>query len=111
MDITDFLQNVTFEMFFLAVIVVCLTTFIKIPIKNNTHTLNEDKRKAINSVIVLIPIVLSFVLSILYCGIFENVWFTLSCFKFAINVWALSFILYSFGERTIIISNGIIKKE
>ncbi len=111
MDITDFLQNVTFEMFFLAVIVVCLTTFIKIPIKNKTHTLNEDKRKAINSVIVLIPIVLSFVLSILYCGIFENVWFTLGCFKFAINVWALSFILYSFGERTTIISNGITKKE
>ena len=49
-------------------IVFLLTLFLKMPIKRATGKLQEDKRKAINSVIILIPIILSIILK--YCQYF-----------------------------------------
>lgn len=59
----------------ISLLVFTLTMIIKIPTKKATSKLKEGKRKAVNTVIVFIPIVLSFVFSLLYYGIFEKVWF------------------------------------
>ena len=60
------ISNLSWEVALIAFIVFGLTMLIKWPIKNATSKLDENKRKAVNTVIVFIPMVLSILLNGLY---------------------------------------------
>ena len=68
------LKNISIETIVISIIVFGLTMLIKWPIKKLTQKLEENKRKAVNTVIVFTPMILCFILNILYYGIFKNQW-------------------------------------
>lgn len=101
------IKNLSFESLCIAFVVFGLTMLIKWPIKKCTNKFAEEKRRAINSVILFIPIVLSLICSILYFGIFNGVWFNLNIFETAISSWILSLSIYAIFDRIKILINGI----
>lgn len=99
MEIFEFLKDFSWEVLAISFIVFALTMIIKLPIKKATAKLAENKRKAINSVIILIPIILSFVTTTLFFGIVNDVWFSFNivypylCQIFKIVIFTLIFIV------------------
>ncbi len=88
-------------------IVFGLTMLIKWPIKKATAKLDENKRKAVNTIIVFIPILLSFILNILYFGLMQNNWFGLQVFESAGSSYILAVAIYAIYSRFVIIIKGI----
>jgi hypothetical protein len=84
-----------------------LTLILKLPIKKATAKLQENKRKAINSVIILIVIGVSFGVAELYCGLYLKDWLTHSIYKLAISVYLISILIYGTFSRIIVICKGI----
>lgn len=106
-NILNTIENLTLEILIISLIVFGLTMLIKYPIKKATSNIAEDKRKAINSVIILIPIVLSFVISILYFGITKKEWFAISTIETAVSSCLLAFSIYAICQRIVILIKGI----
>ena len=69
------LKDISIEAVIISIIVFGLTMLIKWPIKKSTSKLEENRRKAVNTIIVFIPMILSFLISCLYFGLFSNQWF------------------------------------
>lgn len=107
-ELLNNIKNLTLESLIIAIVVFILTMLVKIPIKNKTSKLEESKRKAINSVIIIIPIILSLLLSISYYGLFKSQWFSLYVLETAISSWILSFTMYTIYQRIYIIIKGIL---
>jgi len=84
-----------------------LTLILKLPIKKATAKLQENKRKAINSVIILIVIGVSFGVAELYCGLYLKDWLTHSIYKLAISVYLISILIYATFTRIIVICKGL----
>lgn len=106
-NILNTIENLTLEILIISLVVFGLTMLIKYPIKKATSKISEDKRKAINSVIILIPIVLSFVISIIYFGITKKEWLAISTIETAISSCILAFSIYAVYQRIVILIKGV----
>ncbi len=106
-EILNTIKNLSLESLYIALCVFVLTMLIKWPIKKCTNKLSEEKRKAFNTVILFIPIVLSLIGSTLYYGIFKSFWFTLKTIETAFSSWVVSLSIYAIYERVIILIKGI----
>lgn len=100
------ISNLSWEVALIAFIVFGLTMLIKWPIKNATSKLDENKRKAVNTVIVFIPMVLSILLNGLYYGIFKHEWFTGIVFESSGSIYILALAIYAIYSRIVIIIKG-----
>lgn len=101
------INEVSIEVLVISLVVFALTMLIKWPIKKATSKLEENKRKAVNTFIVLIPIILSFLLTTLYYGIVKCEWLSLKAIETAISSWIISFSTYAIYQRVVIIIKGL----
>lgn len=101
------LKNLSFEIIVIGIVVFALTMLIKLPIKKLTAKFTEEKRKLINSIILIIPAVLSLVLSVFESGIFKHLWISLDILEMTFSSWVLSLTIYAILDRTLIIIKGI----
>lgn len=109
----DFLFNLkemSWEVVVIAVVVFGLTMLIKWPIKKVTSRLEENKRKAVNTVIVFIPMILSLLLNVLFFGLFKAKWFAAEVFEAAFSSYLLAVGLYAVYSRIIILIKGVKKQ-
>lgn len=101
------LKNISWQVIVIAFIVFGLTMLIKWPIKNATSKLDENKRKAVNTVIVFIPMVLSILLNGLYFGIIRHEWFSEMVFETSGSIYILALVIYAIYSRIVIIIKGV----
>ena len=101
------IKNLSWESLGVALLVFILTLFLKQPIKKLTNQLSEEKRKAVNSVILLIPFILSLIFSILYYGLFKNIWFGFDILDITLSSFILSLSFYAIYNRIVILVKGI----
>ena len=106
-EIFNILKNYTLETFLIAMAALIITYLIKIPIKKKTSTMEENKRKMINTVIMIIPLIVSLIASIVYYGIVQHEWLSLLVVDSAISSWLLSLSMYAIVSRICIIIKGI----
>ena len=100
------LTNVSLEVIVIAVLVFALTMLIKWPIKKVTAKLEENKRKAVNTVIVFIPMILSAMLNFLYSGIFSGDWLTYAMLESSCSAYILAIVIYAIYSRIVILIKG-----
>lgn len=100
------LKEISVEVIVIAFIVFGLTMLIKWPIKKFTSKLDENKRKAVNTVIVFIPMLLSILFNGLYYGIFKDVWFSEIVFESAGSIYISSVAIYAVYSRILILIKG-----
>ena len=100
-------NNFSLEFFLMSLIVFVLTLIIKIPIKNATSKLEENKRQAVNSVIILIPLLLSFVANLIYFLIVEKNVLSLEYVSCALSVFVISISIYFIVSRIVKIVRGV----
>ena len=100
------IKEISIEVIIISILVFGLTMLIKWPIKRITAKLEENKRKAVNTVIVLIPLLLSFVFSVLYYGIFKKSWFVMQSLETSGSSYLLAVSLYAIFSRIVIIIKG-----
>lgn len=105
--LTYLLQNFSLEIFLMSVIVFVLTLIIKIPIKKATSKLDESKRSAINSVIVLIPLLLAFLSSLIYFLILKREILTLDFVSCSLSVCVMAISLHLVISRITKIIRGV----
>lgn len=100
------LKEISVQTIVIAVLVFALTMLIKWPIKKATAKFDESKRKAVNTVIVFIPMFLSLVFSSLYLGIFKKEWFKISVLDLLTTSYVLALTIYAFYSRVVILIKG-----
>lgn len=100
------LKQTSIEVIIIGAIVFGLTMLIKWPIKKFTAKFDENKRKAINTIIVFIPMLLSLVFNVLYSGIFKNVWFDVMTFESMATSYLVAVSIYAIFSRLVIIVKG-----
>lgn len=100
------LKEISVQAIVIAVLVFALTMLIKWPIKKATAKFDESKRKAVNTVIVFIPMFLSLVFSSLYQGIFKKEWFKISVLDLLTTSYVLALTIYAFYSRVVILIKG-----
>jgi len=101
------LKSISLEIFVVAFIVFALTSILKLPIKKLTSKLEENRRKAINTIIVFIPMLLSGLLTTLYFGIMKHDWLSNLAFETSISVYVLSISIYAIMSKIILLIKGI----
>lgn len=106
-EILTILNVISYQSLIIGITVCILTMLIKFPIKKATSKLEESKRKLINSLIIIIPITLSFAISLIYCGIVDNEWLSFNCLELFSSSCAISFVAYAFYERLKIVFKGL----
>ena len=106
-EIFNIFKNYTLEALLIGFGAFLLTYLIKLPIKKKTSTLEENKRKMVNIVIMFIPLVLSFIASVVYYGITERQWISLLVLDSAISSWLISLSLYAIVSRIWLVIKGI----
>ncbi len=100
------LKEISLEIVIIALLVFGLTMLIKWPIKRVTAKFDDNKRKAINTVIVFIPMVLSLLFNALYFGIFKGQWFSTQAFDGMVSSYVLAVTIYAVFTRIIILVKG-----
>ncbi len=110
-ELLVYIKNFSLESIIIGLLVFGLTFVIKLPIKKLTKNLEENKRKAINTIIIAIPISLAIVINILYFGLCKNIWFTKLILDATLSSYAMSIILYTIYERLVAIFKSIINKS
>ena len=105
----EFLLNIkdlSLEIILIAIAVFGLTMLVKWPIKRITVKFNETKRKAINTVIVFIPMILSLLINVLYSGLFKHSWFSPIIVESAISSYIFAVTIYAIYSRIMCIVSG-----
>ena len=100
------LKNISIQVIVISILVFALTMLIKWPIKKATANLEENKRKAVNTVIVFIPMLLSLIFSMLYFGLFEGKWFDVIVYDTMASSYVLAVAIYAIYSRIVIVING-----
>lgn len=106
-EIFNIFKDYTLEVILIGLGAFLLTYLTKWPIKKATEKLDENKRKAVNIVIIFIPLIISIIASILYYGIAKNVWATFMVFDSAFSSWIISLSLYAIVSRIWLVIKGI----
>lgn len=107
----DFIVNlntISLEVFVGALIVFLLTMLVKLPIKKATAKFDENKRKAINTVIVFIPLILSVVLCVGYYLVLGKKLYFESIITNGLSVYVLSLSIYAIFARLWVIIKSVI---
>lgn len=107
----DFIVNlntISLEVFVGALIVFLLTMLVKLPIKKATAKFDENKRKAINTVIVFIPLILSVVLCVGYYLMLGKKLYFESIITNGLSVYVLSLSIYAIFARLWVIIKSVI---
>lgn len=100
------LKEISIQVIVISILVFALTMLIKWPIKKATANLEENKRKAVNTVIVFIPMLLCFVFSMFYYGLFENKWFDIVMYDTTASSYVLAVAIYAIYSRVVILIKG-----
>lgn len=100
-------EHVTVEILVISIIVWALTMFIKWPIKRYTSQMEESRRKAANSVIIFIPLMLAFIICNVYFGMTTDIWFGKVAMEASLSTWLLSFSLNSLFSRVEVLARWI----
>ena len=100
------LKEISIQVIVISILVFALTMLIKWPIKKATANLEENKRKAVNTVIVFIPMVLSLIFSMLYFGLFEGKWFDVIVYDTMASSYVLAVAIYAIYSRIVIVIKG-----
>ncbi len=100
------IKEISLEAFIVAILVFGFTMLIKWPIKRLTARLEENKRKAVNTIIVFIPMLISLILNALYFGIFKSQWFSSIVFDSMGTSYLIAVGIYAVFTRIIIIIKG-----
>ena len=95
----------------MSLIVFGLTMLIKIPIKRATSKLEERKRKSYNTLIILIPIVLSILACFIYYGIDGKSNWTDLALKNSMTVYIFATFIYAVYQRIVIVIRGMKSKD
>ena len=98
-NVISVISEFSYESLIIAFLVFILTMIIKYPIKKATNKMNETKRKAINSIFILIPLIMSFLISILYYRFIQSIWISITNIKVVFSSWLLSLSIYNIYER------------
>lgn len=106
-EIFNIFKNYTIEALIIGFGAFLLTYLIKIPIKKKTSSLEENKRKMVNIVIMFIPLVLSFIASMVYYGITQKQWVSLLVLDSAVSSWLISLSLYAIVSRVWLVIKGL----
>ena len=106
-EVFNIFKNYTLEAILIALGAFLLTYLIKLPIKKKTSNLEESKRKMINIVIMFIPLILSFIASILYFGITKNEWISWLVLDSTISSWILALSFYAITSRIWLVIKGL----
>lgn len=106
-DLLYFFKNINFDFLVLSLIVFSLTMIIKWPIKKATSKLKDNKRKALNSIIVFIPVILSFISCTLFFGLTTDVWFNVEIVESTLSVWLIALTIYSIYSRLALVIKGV----
>lgn len=101
------IDNFSLEIFLMSLAVFALTMLIKIPIKKATSNLEEVKRQGINSLIIFIPLVLSFIVCLVYFLITSKKILSLDYLSCSLSMCILSITIYHIYTRLIIIAKGV----
>lgn len=107
----DFIVNlntISLEVFMGALIVFLLTMLVKLPIKKATAKFDENKRKAINTVIVFIPLILSVMLCVGYYLVLGKKLNFESIITNGLSVYVLSLSIYAIFARLWVIIKSVI---
>ena len=105
------IQNITLEIALMSLIVFGLTMLIKIPIKRATSKLEERKRKSYNTLIILIPIVLSILACFIYYGIDGKSNWTDLALRNSMTVYIFATFIYAVYQRIVIVIRGMKSKD
>ena len=81
----------------------------KWPIQCATKKLTEAKRKAINTIIVVIPMMLSLLLNVLYYGIVKHIWLQPIVLQSVATCYLAATVIYAVWARLIIVFKGFKK--
>lgn len=111
MELFNFFENSSFDVFVISFITFILTMIVKIPIKRATAKFNENKRKALNSVIIPIPIIFSYVISTIFYGIQYNVWFSYEILECSLKAYLIVLTVYTIYQRMIILVKGFMSEK
>ncbi len=106
-EILLYLKDISIEKIIISLCIFLLTMLIKWPIKKATANLTENRRKAVNTVIVFIPMLLSLILNILYFGILNDSWFETKTFESVSSCYLFSILIYAIYSRLVFIIKGI----
>lgn len=101
------IQNITLEIALMSMIVFGLTMLIKIPIKRATAKLEEAKRKSYNTLIILIPLVLSILACFICYGIKGDANWVNLALKNSMTVYIFATFIYAVYQRIVIVIRGI----
>ena len=105
------IQNITLEIALMSLIVFGLTMLIKIPIKRATAKLEEAKRKSYNTLIILIPLILSILACFIYYGIERGANWVNLALKNSMTVYIFATFIYAVYQRIVIVIRGIKTKD
>lgn len=106
-EILLYFKDISIEIVIISLLIFGLTMLIKWPIKKATANLSENRRKAVNTVIVFIPMLLSLLLNILYFGIFKKIWFGTQVFESVGSCYLFSVLIYAVYSKILLIIKGI----
>lgn len=101
------INNFSLEIFLVSLAIFGATMLLKIPIKRATAELDEAKRQGVNSLIILLPLNLSFVATAVYYAITHRQVFTLDYVSCSLSVCIMSISIYLIYSRLAIILKGI----
>ncbi len=102
------LQNYPVRIVVVSVLVIILTNLLKVPIKSVIQNSTEKLKNMLSVVIIFIPLILSFCLTILNSGLFHEVWFSELVFSDVITSWLLSLSLYSIVSKLWALVTGVL---
>ena len=100
-------NNFSLETFLMSLGVFGATMLIKIPIKKVTSTMDETKRQGLNSLIILIPLVMSFLVAIGYFLIQDRPILSYSYITYSLSICIMAITIYLIYARIGIIFKGI----
>ncbi len=103
------LKEISTEVIVISILVFSLTMLIKWPIKRATANLAENKRKAVNTIIVFIPMFLSFVMSLVYYGVFQKIWLDTVVYDTMASSYVVAVTIYAIYSRIVILIKGLKK--
>lgn len=101
------LKEISIPVIVISILVFALTMLLKWPIKKATAKLTENKRKAVNTLIVFIPLALSFLFTLLYYGLFKQIWLDVVVYDSMASSYVLAVAIYAIYSRIVILIKGM----
>ena len=105
-EINSIVESFSVEALVVGLITFIVTMYIRKRIKKRSSNLEESKRKLVNSVLVIIPFVISVCISVGYLCYIEEIE-TYRVIDIGCSGWLVSMSIYAVYERSGIVLNGL----